>query len=284
MLHVNSYKIYLFILKFCPFFYLCRYGYVAPFVFAIAPLMLCGLLVHSSFSENYGSESSNIVHSFVKGFEMLGNDLSIAALGLSQSLFEGSMYTFIFMWTPALHTSSIGNPHSHVKGKESDPISKYLGLIFAVFMMCSMIGSSIFQLYSDKKEIVYNLPILIHVVAMIAMITVAVCLEEKTTVYSMFLDFEVTIGLFYPCFGLIKSEMIPEESRSALMNIFRIPLNAFVIVLLFRIDSLSFEAIFLVCAGAHFVGLLCYLYFYYWNVLCPKKNLSIESNNLLLIL
>ena len=260
-----------------------RYGYVAPFVFAIAPLMLCGLLVHSSWSENYGSESSSIAHSFVTGFKMLRNDLSIAALGLSQSLFEGSMYTFIFMWTPALHSSSTAKPHSHVDSKESDPISKYLGLIFAVFMMSSMVGSSIFQLYSDKKEIVYNLPILIHVAAMIAMITVAVCLEEKATVYSMFLVFEVAIGLFYPCFGLIKSEMIPEESRSALMNIFRIPLNAFVIILLFRIDSLSFEAIFLVCAGAHLAGLLFYLYFYYCNVLNPKKSLFVESKILLIL-
>ena len=177
------------------------------------------------------------------------------------------MYTFIFMWTPALHTKASNSSghaaHSSGTSSSADSISKYLGLIFAVFMMCSMIGSSIFQLYSAKKEIVFALPIFIHFAAMIAMITVSVCLEEKSTVYAMFLVFEVMVGLFYPCFGLIKSEKIPEEYRSAVMNIFRIPLNAFVITLLFRMDCLSFEQIFQVCALAHLMGLVFYSFFYY---------------------
>jgi hypothetical protein len=33
--------------------------------------------------------------------------------------------------------------------------------------------------------------------------------------------FEMTVGLFYPAYGCIKSERIPEEIRSAVMNIFR---------------------------------------------------------------
>ncbi len=49
-----------------------------------------------------------------------------------QSLFEGSMYTFVFMWTPALTAG------------QGDTIDLPFGLIFACFMVCIMIGSSVF--------------------------------------------------------------------------------------------------------------------------------------------
>ena len=45
----------------------------------------------------------------------------------------------------------------------------------------------------------------------------SVSLGNKTVVYSMFLVFEATVGVFYPSYGVIKSEKIPEEIRSAVM-------------------------------------------------------------------
>jgi len=46
------------------------------------------------------------------------------------------------------------------------------------------------------------------------------------------------------------------------MNIFRIPLNAFVVLLLLKIKYLSPQIVFSVCTGAHAVAFLCYYYFY----------------------
>jgi hypothetical protein len=61
---------------------------------------------------------------------------------------------------------------------------------------------------------------------------------------------------------MIKSEKIPEEIRSAVMNIFRIPLNAFVVILLLKIKYLSSPIVFSICTLAHGTAFLCYLYFY----------------------
>ena len=47
-------------------------------------------------------------------------DQKIALLGAMQSLFEGSMYTFVFLWTPALSPEGEHLPH---------------GMIFACFMV-----------------------------------------------------------------------------------------------------------------------------------------------------
>ena len=65
-------------------------------------------------------------------------DRKIALLGAIQSLFEASMYTFVFLWTPAL--SPDGEKVAH-------------GMIFACFMMSCMAGSTIAgRLLSDSKR------------------------------------------------------------------------------------------------------------------------------------
>lgn len=66
------------------------YGYVAPFVVAILPLSIVAGLVFSTWSENYGSQQSNVsmTSSLSKGFSLIMSDSRIAALGMGQSCFE----------------------------------------------------------------------------------------------------------------------------------------------------------------------------------------------------
>lgn len=69
----------------------------------------------------------NILESSVYITFRVGSDEKVALLGAIQSLFEGSMYTFVFLWTPALSPNDEEIPH---------------GFIFATFMLASMLGSS----------------------------------------------------------------------------------------------------------------------------------------------
>ena len=251
------------------------YGYVAPFLVAILPLSLSALLIFFTWSENFGNQQINVSSSFSKGFSLIINDSRIAALGMGQSCFEGAMYTFVFMWTPALKSDEevaaelngiamIGNTSSN------------LGLIFAVFMVCVMIGSSIFKTFSSKKENLYRIPLIMHAVAFYSMAMTTVFIHNKLVVYVMFLLFETSVGVFYPSYGVIKSEIIPEEIRSSVMNIFRIPLNCFVVVLLLKIKHLSPQIVFVVCAISHAIGFLCYLHFYSNHILSAT---SLETDS-----
>ena len=64
-------------------------------------------------------------------------------LGAMQSLFEGSMYTFVFLWTPALSPDGEHLPH---------------GMIFACFMVASMAGSALAgRLLATQSSCVLNL-------------------------------------------------------------------------------------------------------------------------------
>ena len=172
------------------------------------------------------------------------------------------MYTFVFMWTPALKSVEETEAEAAGTALPGQTTSSYLGLIFAVFMVCVMIGSSCFKMFSAKKEMLYKIPLYIHATAFAAMAIITIFLEHKLVVYAMFLVFECTVGVFYPSYGVIKSEKIPEDIRSAVMNIFRIPLNAFVVLLLLKIKFLSSRVVFFICTLAHGTAFLCYWYFY----------------------
>lgn len=71
---------------------------------------------------------SCLLHRFIYYYILCVSDEKIALLGAIQSLFEGSMYTFVFLWTPALSPNDEEIPH---------------GFIFATFMLSSMLGSSL---------------------------------------------------------------------------------------------------------------------------------------------
>lgn len=235
------------------------YGYVAPFIVALFPLFAVAGLASFAWTENYGNQSTPMLTSLISGFELVRNDPKIAALGLAQSCFEGAMYTFVFMWTPALktaiETAAEANGTTSVVGVETT--SDYLGLIFAVYMICVMIGSTIFKLLSFNKETLFKLPIAMHSIACLTMLITSYSVGvQPTIVYLMFLLFEMCVGIFYPAYGCIKSEKIPEEIRAAVMNIFRIPLNLFVLTLLLKIKHFSSDRVFMICAIAHGIALV----------------------------
>lgn len=57
-----------------------------------------------------------------------------------------------------------------------------------------------------------------------------------------FCTFEACVGIFWPSIMKMRSQYIPEEARSTIMNFFRIPLNIFVCLVLYNV---SFPVLFL---------------------------------------
>jgi len=286
------------------------FGYVAPFMISIVPLVTLSILVSTTWNENFGNAQFSLLSSLQKGFDLIRRDTRLAALGVAQSCYEGALYTFIFIWTPALKTVEEmiveasgdvagvdpGEKIVHVqRGNKSsgggsgggaggggraaasaaaaleghELTSSYLGIIFAVFMICVMIGSSIFRLLTQDMDgnstpsiTLFRIPLYVHLVATAAMGLLTLFLREKWFVYAMFLVFEGTTGVFYPSYGMIKSEKIPEDIRSAVMNILRIPLNIFVVLLLLKFKYLSSSTVLSVCTVAHAIAFGAYFYFF----------------------
>merc|ERR1712232_1187034 len=81
--------------------------------------------------------SSSAVEKFQAACRLLHTDKNLVLLCLVVSCFEGSMYAFVFNWTPALDSETIPPPH---------------GLIFSTFMMACMIGASVTTIVGDNVK------------------------------------------------------------------------------------------------------------------------------------
>merc|ERR1719453_667741 len=114
-------------------------GYNTPFDLAILCLVICIIPLATTWGENHGSSgaSGGSLSGLSQAVTALFTNWRIASMGVVVSAFEGSMFAFVFNWTPALESKTVPPPH---------------GLIFALFMMACMCGASVFSLFCSNMK------------------------------------------------------------------------------------------------------------------------------------
>lgn len=111
-----------------------------------------------------------------------------------------------------------------------DPSTLPFGFIFSTFMVFAMAGSSLFAILV-KNLSVEKVGVRVFMVSTLAFICMAVSSSDFFT-FSSFNLFEMCVGMYFPIMGTLKSAIVPEDQRSAIYNIFRIPLNVIVLFVL----------------------------------------------------
>jgi MFS family permease len=218
-------------------------GFLLPFDFALCALCICGALTFFLWEENYGDSNDSQedandeakpkhwYDAFTTAYMTTIRSKEILYAGLICSLFEGSMFIFVFMWTPAMKALSSGELP--------------FGLIFATFMVCCMAGSSIFSIVIPSIK-VEKLGIYILSSATVSFILMATA-PTDTTIMIAFLMFETCVGTYFPMMGTMKSVIVPESKRAAIYNLYRIPLN--MIVLFSLLTDFTPKQSFILCIG-----------------------------------
>jgi MFS transporter, MFS domain-containing protein family, molybdate-anion transporter len=221
-------------------------GYLNPFDISVGALILSGLFALLFWDENYGESlesAGSEAHKSGKWYDGLKNayvtttrSTDIFLCGAISSLFEGSMYIFVFMWTPAL--------------KDGDSIDPPFGLIFSTFMVCCMAGSSLFSIQSETYK---TEEIAVAVMGFSAVSMAMIALSSSRTIKFIGMNFfEMAVGMYFPTMGTLKGCIVPEDKRAAIYNLFRIPLNF--IVLFSLLTALTPTQSFLLNAAMLGVG------------------------------
>ncbi|KAL7467633.1 hypothetical protein ACHAXS_007874 [Conticribra weissflogii] len=198
------------------------------------------------------------------------NDGKILACCIIGSFFEGSMYIFIFMWTPALTSIQKSlTPSDDVNDIEAveevlhSDADLPFGWIFSSFMICCMLGTIAFSHLSNAGVPASKCLVGILFVASLSFLAMASPgfptkenLDDaspttksacRTLPYAGMLMYEACIGAYYPAMSTVKGTIVPEGQRAAIYNVFRLPLNA--LVLMNLVWNLSYETSFLVNFG-----------------------------------
>jgi len=208
-------------------------GFCAPFDLAIALLVVCLAVMFSTWSENFGlkSSASSLGDTIKVAFRTISTQPAVLYCGAVCSFFEASMFIFVFNWTPALT-------------EEGAPKPPY-GHIFATFMAMSMLGSQAFSLESGRRSVEsigrYTL-LLAAACHVVPVLTSSAALR-----FLSFLAFEMCVGLYFPMMGTMKGMCVPEESRAAIYNMYRVPLNVIVVSTL--VTNISVQTAFMLTSG-----------------------------------
>ncbi|KAJ3208746.1 Molybdate-anion transporter [Entophlyctis luteolus] len=239
-----------------------QFGLVAPFGLAIVFFAAAAAVVCATWGENYGQtektekcEKSGYFGSLMASMSLILNDYRMFATGMTQSLYEGAMYTFIFMWGVSLETIS-------AKNETAVPY----GIVFAAFMVSTMLGSCIFTAFREgcprlglkkvEPEGILLLSLILGASSFIGIILFGVSVSDcenillitiqkhvEMLLFASFNLFEFSVGLYFPAIGTVRSMYIPEKVRSSVLNVFRIPLNLIVVIVLFKVCESPFAGL-----------------------------------------
>lgn len=203
-------------------------GYCGPFDVSICCLVLCAILIHVLWSENFGEAQSSAeprttqLEAMKEAAQMVFGSRDLLYCGIVSALFEASMFIFVFQWTPL-----VTEP-----GKPRPPY----GTIFSTFMTACMLGSRLFSLATKFASVervgvaLLGLAVVSHAVPIVS--------SDSTACFCAFLLFELCVGVYFPMIGTLKSSVVPEGCRSTIYNLYRLPLNLIVVsALLMKIES-----------------------------------------------
>merc|ERR1712048_416861 len=159
-------------------------------------------------SENVGDNKGGLRAVAVAAFGDLNS--RTVRVGAMQCLFEGSMHVFVFLWTPVLQRGGRTVPH---------------GFIFSVYMACMMLGGKLTAgRYRPSLGLVFAIA--------------ACCLFMPSIVENLWVNlmafscFELCVGCYFPQIAMLRSKYLDEKTRSAVITVFRVPLNCIVVAVL----------------------------------------------------
>ena len=186
------------------------YGPVAPFMGALCFLIVSIVFIQTTWTENYGDASRSVFEGFSDAFTRMTANSNILLVGCIQSLFEGSMYTFVFMWTPSLQSAA--ESEAERAGEKAVPVP--FGYVFATFMIAVMIGSALFRLLLRSFS-VEQMSVGVFALATFSMILPIFFIDSVVVLLFSFCLFETACGMFWPCFGTLRGTGSPATSSSS---------------------------------------------------------------------
>ena len=104
-------------------------------------------------------------------------------------------------------------------------------------MIFCLLGTRVYS-YLSKTLAVEQIGLLIMGASMACHLTVYLFTDVRIR-FVAFLAFEACVGLYFPMMGTLKGDIVPEDMRSTIYNIYRLPLNVIVLMPLLLNFSIS---------------------------------------------
>ena len=238
------------------------WGIYAPFWISIILSFLAYVVIEKYWDENKPLEKStqNISGQLEEAMKEL-KKVNVLCIGLIEGIALAVLNIFLFSWTPIL--------------KQTTPGGMNVGFIYTTMVLTMIVGTKSYEVLIVYCNFDYYMSIAgcVLIQGILLFITYK---DNRFLARMIYLAlFNGLTGFYNPLNSIVKSNIIIEKYRALLMNLFRIPLNFYVIIVLLTLRYMNPFTVALIagsmCFVASAIGIYLCIYLYYHPELTKKK-------------
>ena len=243
-----------------------HFGPISPFILAVPFLLAVPPLVGGAWNENKGPDvemkMDAVRKSCSQGLRVITTKLDVFLIGTIESVFESCIFIFVFVWTPAIS----GFASNNLSGQGLKMSDIPLGIAFASFMVCHMIGGLLCDYLRHKLDYPITNLLLPITGASAGMFLLSAALSRDNpspflrSIILMCLQLiELACGFYFPVMRMLREKTLPVDHQVSIINWFRVPLTLLSGLALFCLHTASggIPSIFLFCAILMLIGFVC---------------------------
>ena len=235
------------------------FGLYAPLWISIAFSVFGSIAIALLWDENKPMANSKI--STYTQFADACNELKkreVLSVGLIESIVMAVLNIFLFSWTPIL--------------KESTTSGINVGFIFTCMVLTMIVGTKTYEVVILQLGCGDYVSISASLVIECALFLLVFFTDSFRTRLIALSCINGIQGFYNPLNSIIKSKILPEKHRALLMNIFRIPLNLYVIIVLLTLRYMNPFHVALIAGGMAFIAFMIGINLVIWEVPSADDN------------
>ena len=249
----------------CAFIY-SYFGIYAPFWISIFLSFLALVIIAKLWDENVpaipkGTSSCDQIIEAMKEF----NKKEVLCIGLIEGIAMACLNIFLFSWTPIL--------------KQSTPGGMNVGFIFTSMVLTMIVGTKSYEVLIVYLQFDYYMSIAGCMCFQGLLLFLTYYIESFLARMIFLALFNGLTGFYNPLNSIVKANILIEKYRALLMNLFRVPLNIYVIIVLLTLRYMNSFTVALIAGTLCFLAFGIGVYLIVYLMIYPEEKLEKENKN-----
>ena len=216
-------------------------GIYAPFWISIGLSFLASLVIWALWDENKPlAEKNQATMEQVKNACKELKKVNVLCIGLIEGIAMAVLNIYLFSWTPILKQTTTGGMN--------------VGFIYTCMVLTMIVGTKSYEVLIVYCNLDYYMSITgcLFIQGLLLFITY---FHNSFLARLLYLSlFNGLTGFYNPLNSIVKSNILVEEYRALLMNLFRIPLNMYVIIVLLTLRYMNPFTVALIAGTLVFIS------------------------------
>ena len=234
-------------------------GIYAPFWISIALSALAFIVIQILWGENcpLAKSKENTSEQLKEAFNEL-KKVNVLCIGLIEGIAMAILNIYLFSWTPIL--------------KQSTPGGMNVGFIYTTMVLTMIVGTKSYEVLIVYCNFDYYMSITGCLFIQGSLLFLTYYVNSFLARMIFLALFNGMTGFYNPLNSIVKSNILVDKYRALLMNLFRIPLNVYVIVVLLTLRYMNPFTVALIAGSLAFVACGIGIFLCIYTCFHPEDN------------